>query len=193
MPLLIRKALRCASTPTLRFCVVLAVACVFAPQTSAEPPPVALATAVKASFLYKFAPFVEWPPGALPPPGSPFMICVPSADPIASALEDAVRGQSIEGHPIAVRRLTALTEAAGCKVLFLGPPAASGAEALLRSVGAEPVLTVSDEGAPLKGTMIQFVSRDGHVRFTVDPAAAEAHHLILGAKLRFLAVPPRGD
>jgi len=47
-----------------------------------------LETAVKATYLYKFAPFVTWPQR----PG-PFVICVVGRDPFGPVLDQAVAGQ----------------------------------------------------------------------------------------------------
>jgi len=52
----------------------------------------AFENAVKASYLYKFAPFVQWPPAALGASAAPFTICVAGSDPFGPALDEAVRG-----------------------------------------------------------------------------------------------------
>src|ERR1700756_4784994 len=43
--------------------------------------------AVKAAYLYKFTPFVEWPASAFAGPGSPFNVCVLGDDPFGPALD----------------------------------------------------------------------------------------------------------
>ena len=73
-----------------------------------------LELAVKAAYLYKLAPFVDWPPGALDPQG-PFNLCVVGRDPFGSVLDRAVAGQVIGGRPIAVRRLRTIDKGSGCQ------------------------------------------------------------------------------
>src|SRR4051812_38964081 len=62
-----------------------------------------LATTIKATFLYKFAAFVEWPTLAGGP--GPFTLCVVGADPFGPVLDRVVAGQRIAGQPVLVRRL----------------------------------------------------------------------------------------
>src|SRR4051812_42915204 len=50
--------------------------------------------AVKAAYLYKFAPFVQWPPASLAP-GEPLQLCVVGADPFGRLLDVAATGQMV--------------------------------------------------------------------------------------------------
>lgn len=144
-----------------------------------------LERAIKATYLYKFAPFVEWPTTAFESPQSPFVICVIGDDPFADVLGNAVAGQRISGRPIAIRRLSAPNRS-GCQILFA---VGSQTPSALAAVRGAPVLTVTDseENARTKG-IINFVIRDNHVRFQIDNAAAAANGLVISSKLLSLAV-----
>jgi hypothetical protein len=148
-----------------------------------------LERAIKATYLYKFAPFVEWPKTALGSPGSPFVICVLGADPFARVLDEAVAGQRLFGRPITVGRVSAVAANSGCQILFAGASPTQSVAAALAAVRGTPVLTVTDsednEGA--KG-IINFVIEDNHVRFQIDDAAAAANGLVISSKLLSLAV-----
>jgi len=147
--------------------------------------------AVKANYLYKFAPFVEWPSRVFAQPTTPLTLCVLGEDPFGAALDEAVRGQTFNGRPIAVRRLTAVEPDLSCHILFVSRPASpAGADALKRAAG-EPVLTVTDGGPPGEASVIQFVTEDGHVRFDIDEAAARAGGLGISSKLLGLAISHR--
>ena len=66
----------------------------------------------------------------------------------------------------------------------------SPAEAL-REIRGQPVLTVTDEaGDPNARGMIDFVLREGRVRFRIDPRMAERSGLLISSKLLSLAVKP---
>ena len=60
---------------------------------------------VKAVFLYNFSRFVEWPETAFADPKSPFVVGVFGFDPFGADLDEAVRGESVRGHPLVVRRV----------------------------------------------------------------------------------------
>jgi hypothetical protein len=146
-----------------------------------------LEMAVKASYLYKFAPFVQWPPRAFASTTSPFRICVAGDDALGGALDQAVRGQRMQDHPVTVTRLTSVDPGtmASCQILFLGKSAAGE---MLRGVAGQPVLTVTDRSRGGNGGIIQFVMQGSRVRFAVDIAAANTAGIQISSKLLGLAV-----
>jgi len=145
-----------------------------------------LEQAVKASFLFKFAPFVEWPTGAVAV-GKPFTICLSGEDPFGATLDEVVRGQRISGRSVLVRRLTEGTGATGCQMLFAGR-STNPDYAPFTDLSGQPVLTVSDQKNGVPGAMIQFVMQGGRVRFQIDNSAARANGLVISSKLLALSV-----
>ncbi|HKT76606.1 MAG TPA: YfiR family protein [Sphingobium sp.] len=156
-------------------------------QPGEATPSTALEQAVKASFLFKFAPFVEWPPTAFSAGDKAFLICVAGEDPFGSVLDDVVRGQRMANRPVRVRRLGPTGSPTGCHMLFAGRSAES-AYAPFAPLAGQPVLTVSDRNGGPTGAMIQFVMQAGRVRFQIDDGAARACKLKISSKLLALAV-----
>jgi hypothetical protein len=144
--------------------------------------------AVKAAYLYKFAPFVEWPASAFASPTSPFNLCVLGEDPFGAALDQAVDGRRVGEHPAVVRRMKRVDAGSGCHILYLGASRAQTTAEALRSVQGAPVLTVADRGPASSGSIIQFVVRDNRVRFDIDAAAAAANRVAISSKLLSLSV-----
>lgn len=146
---------------------------------------------VKATYLYKFVPFVEWPASAFTSPSQPVALCVLAGDPFGAVLDQAVRGQKAGGRSIRVHRLARTEKATGCHVLYLSAPRAPAAVDALRSAHGAPVLTITDqaEGAD---SIINFILRDNRVRFTIDPRAAAQNRLTISSKLLSLALDARG-
>lgn len=147
--------------------------------------------AVKATYLYKFAPFVRWPTSAFASQSSPFYLCVLGDDPFGAVLGQAVSGQTLEGRPMAVRRLRGGEGAAGCHILYLGDSGGRASAQALRNVKGAPVLTVAGQSQAAPGTVIQFMVRNGRVRFDIDTAAATANGVTISSKLLSLAVSAR--
>lgn len=147
----------------------------------------ALELAVKATYLYKLAPFVSWPAGVLNGPEEPLVICIQGQDPFGAVLDRAVAGQRVGGHPIAVRRLTKVDRTAACHILYLaGSPAQSAGQGL-DAVQGTPVLTVTDAARGASRGMIHLVLDGGRVRFAVDAGRAETSGLAISSKLLALA------
>src|SRR5687768_14824230 len=63
------------------------------------------APALKASYIYNFAKFTEWP-ADLVPAAEPFVLCVLGDAAVGDALEEAVRGRTLAGHSLTVSRMT---------------------------------------------------------------------------------------
>jgi hypothetical protein len=150
-----------------------------------------LEIAIKATDLYKFVAFVEWPPAAFAGPTDPAVVCVEGDDPFGAVLDQAVRGQKIGARPIVVMRLDHVDRGAPCHVLFVAPSRRQAPAEALDKVRGQPVLTVTDDaGDPNARGMIDFVLRDGRVKFRIDPALAGRSGLQISSKLLSLAVKP---
>jgi hypothetical protein len=142
---------------------------------------------VKANYLYKFAPFVQWPPQAFAQPDSPFAICVAGVDPFERALDEAVRGQALNGRPVIIRRMPTVTPRAPCHVLFIGRLTGQTQEEAVKAVANEPVLTITEAGPLNAAGIIQLLVIGGRVRFDIDERAARAAGLNISSKLLSLA------
>ncbi|WP_235398970.1 YfiR family protein [Sphingomonas sp. SRS2] len=147
--------------------------------------PAPLEQAIKASYITKFAPFVEWPAAAFASPASPFTICVAGRDAFGPVLEEVARAQKVRGRPMQIRRIGESPPAGGCHILLVG---AGPSDTMLNHVAGQPVLTITDKSAGIDGGMIRFVRQAGRVRFEIDNGAARAAHLSISSKLLGLAV-----
>lgn len=137
--------------------------------------------AVKAAYLVKFIPFIEWPDSALPA-GAPFNICVLGPDPFGANLDKAAAGQKDGDHAVVVHRMTAPDPAAACQILFV----ADAAESQVNTSQDKPVVTVTDTDMRTHG-IISFAVVDNHVRFDIDDDAAQASGIVISSKLLDLA------
>jgi hypothetical protein len=143
---------------------------------------------VKAAFLYNFANFVEWPQDALGPAGSRLKVCVVGVDPFGGALDDAFRGQSVQGRRVEIVRGPSLAALGRCHILFLPQTEQRRWLDLVKELHGAPTLTVGD-GPPLarQGGMVNFIVEAKRVRFEINKAAAEQAGLRISSKLLSLA------
>ena len=160
----------------------------WAPAANAGEP---LELAVKATYLYKLAPFVDWRPGTFPDPAGPFTLCVIGDDPFGPVLDRAVMGQRVDNHPIVVRRLPTATPKSDCALAFVAGSKSQSVKDGLRQLIGTSVLTVTDnQSSP---GIVDFVNEDGRVRLRIDDEAAQTNGLEISSKLLKLAtsVVPR--
>lgn len=183
-----------ARTPARLLALLLAcTACEASPQPGPHPPPaVSLEYAVKATYLYKLAPFVNWPPATFESPEQPFRICVAGDAPFDAYLQQAIAGRSLGTHPFEVHRLETLTPDSQCQIVFISRLSSQTVQQALDAVSGEPVLTVVDSTEPrADGGIVQFVIDHGRVRFVIDTGAAARNHITINSKLLNLALAVR--
>lgn len=158
----------------------------------AQPAPATLEYAIKATYLYKLAPFVEWPSPAFASRRAPFLICVVGDNPFDGYLSQAVTGRHFGSHPFAVRELRTLEGEHGCRIVFISGLHDARLRQALAAVAGRPVLTVTDSTIDSDvPSVVHFVIEKGHVRFEIDLGAAARNDLKLSSKLLHLAVTVR--
>lgn len=158
------------------------------------PPRISLEYAVKATYLYKLAPFVNWPPDTFTAANEPFRICVAGEDPFDHYLEKAVAGRSLGTHPFAVRRMETVSADSDCQIIFISHLQSQSLSNALDAVRGEPVLTVTDStAAPHSGSIMQFVIEHGRVRFDINTSEAARNHLTISSKLLNLALAVKDE
>lgn len=153
----------------------------------------ALEHEVKAAFLFKFLSFVEWPRAALGEAGAPLVVGVAGAEDAAAALEEMSAGRRIEDRPVEVRRIREGESVAGLHALFIARGGTARLRELARGAPASPLLVVCEwDGALEQGAVINFVPRDGRVRFEVALDHAERRALRLSSRMLAVALNVRG-
>jgi hypothetical protein len=114
-------------------------------------------------------------------------IGVIGADGLADELQQVVAGRSIDGHPIAARKLGRGDPGAGLHMLFIGRTA-NNIAALLAAARASGVLTVTESGdAFALGSVINFVVVQDKIRFDIALQSAEHAHLRISSRLLAVA------
>jgi hypothetical protein len=146
---------------------------------------------VKAAFLYKFAPFVEWPPRAFDSGTSPLTLCVVGFDPFGATLDKAIDGQRIGARPVVARRLETIGAGSGCHIAYIGGSRAQPVAEGLAALAGSPVLTVTDQSMGSARGAVHFVIKDDRVRFHIDDAEAAGHGVNISSKLMRLALSVR--
>jgi hypothetical protein len=140
---------------------------------------------VKAAFLYKFASFVEWLPEAA---NKTLCIAVIGDDRFGGALDEVVKGKSVNGRGFSIQRFKSGREAAGCQIVFISGSEKKRVRAILDQLEVPGILTVSEiPGFCEAGGMVNFEILEDKVRFEINPDAAERGGLKVSSKLLSVA------
>ena len=135
---------------------------------------------IKATFLFNFTKFVEWP---APDRTQPFRICTIEPG-FGTTVERTIAGETTGGRPI--EHVTPRTPEAArdCHILFVGQLEGERIERWLAATRGAPVLIVGESRAAWdRGAHINFVVDDNRVKFDVNPAAASRAGLTVSSKL----------
>jgi hypothetical protein len=139
---------------------------------------------LKAAFLFNFAQFVKWPPGAFPTADAPFDIGILGDDPFGSALEETIQGETINNHRMTVVRAQKIEDLKDCQMIFVSRSEEEHVGEILTQLDSRPILTVSEvESFAQDGGDIDFYLSDGKVRFEINPQAAERCGLRISSQL----------
>lgn len=142
---------------------------------------------VKAVFVYKLATYIRWP-GTPGETNRPFVIAIVGRDPFGGAIDTAVKGETIDGREIVVRRPAVSEDLTRCDVLFISGSERASVPKILSVVASAPVLTIADmDGFTESGGMITLKAVDRHIRFEINLRALDHAGLKAPAQLLSLA------
>lgn len=142
---------------------------------------------IKASFIYNFARFTNWPDRVFATPSSPLRFCVVGTDAAGPTLE-AIEGKRVRGRKIVIDRPLWIHEAKKCHVLFVGTSARNRILDILRFLRREPILTVGDSAGFAELGGIVGMRREGaNIKFEINPLAVRDAGLQMSSRLLSLA------
>ncbi len=155
---------------------------------SADTSPAASEYQVKATFIYNFTKFTDWPSSAFTSPEAPIVIGIVGEDPFGPTMEAVFRGETLAGRPFSIKRLGGEDDLRKCHLLFISRSEKDRLPALLNKLKGSPVLTVSEiDGFAERGGMIHLAVSNKSVKVEINQAAVEQAELQISAKLLKLA------
>ncbi len=165
---------------------LLAAASLFcAPVTTVRADPGAVNEyAIKAAFVFNFIQFVEWPSSAFPDPGTVLTIGVLGNDPFGPLLDQTVKGESVKGRGLVVRRFRDVDEVKSCHVLFISKSEKERIPLILKHLEGLPLLTIGEvEGFADRGGVVNFYTEKNRVRFEINHESARRKGLKITSQL----------
>jgi len=139
---------------------------------------------VKAAFLFNFAQFIEWPPNAFTSTNAPISIGILGADPFGESLDETVRGETIQGRTLVVRRSRRIEDLKDCQMIFVCRSEKRNLDEIFAALKSKPVLTVGEtEGFAQRGGGINFYRDGNKVRFEINPAVTRRNGLRVSSEL----------
>jgi len=143
---------------------------------------------VKATFLYNFTKFIEWPADSLVPGDAPFEIGVVGRNPFGPYLAESMVGQRVHDRPICIVEFLEPEDVRPCAVLFVPDAMSNRLADITARLKGVPVLVVGESpGFADRGGSANFFLVDNKVRFEINPAVAGPLGLKISSKLLAIA------
>lgn len=148
---------------------------------------------VKAALLLNFVRYSDWPASAFADARSPYVVGVVGRDPFGKDLEKAFDGKTVKSRTFLLKRVSNEQEMRACHLLFVSSSERRRSRDWLEKIVGAPVLTVGESPDFLdQGGMINFLLKDGSVRFDINLEPARIARLKLDANLLTVALSVRG-
>jgi len=147
---------------------------------------------VKATYLYNFGKYVKWPASVPASKADFFPVCVFGQDPFGAILDSTLAGETLDGKPVVLRRISKPQDGVECRILFISSTEEKHLKEILAALSGGGVLTVSDmPDFTRRGGVIQFLLEGERIRFEVNLANAENSKLVLSSELLKVAASVR--
>jgi hypothetical protein len=143
---------------------------------------------VKAVFLYNIAQFVEWPKDSIPEDTSAIIIGVLGKDPFGTYIDDTIKGEEVNGHPLVIERYAAPSDIKNCHILFIHSALGPKLNSILKNLRGKNILTVSDATNFTKqGGMVGFITQENKIRIQINLEDVKEENITISSKLLRLA------
>lgn len=141
---------------------------------------------VKASYLYNFLQFVEWPSDAFT--NNTILVCVFGMDNFGSALRP-IAGEVVRGRVVTVRYLLDVKGIENCHMVFVSASESDRDSQIAQYLIGRPVLIVGESSGFLeRGGIINLIRVDDKIRFEINQQTAKRNRLKISAQLMKLGI-----
>jgi hypothetical protein len=142
---------------------------------------------VKATFIYNFSRFIDWPNGTFTGGRSPLTVCVLGDNPFGGAL-DSIKGKDVKGRKIQIKRLTSFLKLDTCQILFISSSERAHLREILKSARHARILTIGEMYQFTQaGGIVALAMRKNRIHFSVNLDAADETGVRISSRVLRLA------
>jgi hypothetical protein len=137
-------------------------------------------------FVYSFTRYVIWPETYNT---GDFEILVLGDSPILEELKAMAQAKKVGDRKIIVTRIKAPADIRKCNMLFISANKSNLITEVMEKVNTQSILVISEEvGLGLKGSDINFITKDGKLAFELNQASVNKQGLKVSNELSRLAI-----
>ena len=142
--------------------------------------------AIHANIIYRFTKYINWPDDKK---SGEFIIGVVGDTPLYDELKNFTVNKSAAGQPIVVKKFSSSAAAYNCHILFVSDEESGSVKRIAACTAGTPTLLVSEtEGVIRKGSCINFVVVDDHLKLEISKVNIEKRGLEIATELLSLGI-----
>jgi hypothetical protein len=143
---------------------------------------------VRAAIILNLTKFVVWPPAKTADLRAPFVVGLLGYDEQSAALERLLSGHSVDGRPIAIRRIAAGDRMSDCFLIYVAATERKRYEEYEPELTRAGALTISDDDRFVySGGVVGLPVSKDHIEIQVNLAHAQLSGLTISSRLLQLA------
>ena len=136
-------------------------------------------------FVYNFTKYFDWPESSK---SGDFIIQVLGHKTVADELTRLTTGKKIGTQNIIIENINSVNEIKNCQMVFVGYWNSKYFTEILSRLENQPALIITEmENMLDKGSAINFIIRDGTIKFEMKTSNVQAHHIKSDQRIRELA------
>jgi hypothetical protein len=137
-------------------------------------------------FIYSFTRYVIWPDSHNQ---GDFEILVLGDAPIVEELKKMAAAKKVGDRSIRITKINSPEEIKKCNILFIPSSQSLLFTDVVTKINTQPILIITEEpGMGIKGSDINFIIKDGKLRFELNQAAVAKQNLKVANELSRLAI-----
>jgi hypothetical protein len=133
---------------------------------------------MKATYIFNFIAFTSWPNLAN---SESINVCLIGRDNFGQSIK-TIEGKKVNGVPIAVARISSMSSAKKCHLLYVAEREATNIRLVYNELSNSPVLVITDTTVP-SGAMINLYLEGQKLMFEIDQTRAKSAGLQISSKL----------
>ena len=142
--------------------------------------------AIHANIIYRFTKYIDWPQDKK---AGDFIIGIVGDSPLYEELRNFTAGKMVGSQKIAVKRISSAANFDNCHILFVCEDESGSVKKIAALTAGAPVLILTEsEGLAHKGSCINFIIIDEHLKLEINKNNIGQRNLGIASELLSLGI-----
>lgn len=142
--------------------------------------------AIHANIVYRFTKYIDWPENKKQ---GDFIIAIVGDSPLYGQLKSFIANKTVGQQKIVIKKLSSSESSYDCHILFIAEDKSGSVKKIAATTKGTPILLVSEsDGLARKGSCINFVVIEDHLKLEINKNNIEERDLNIATELLSLGI-----